>query len=323
MALYKIGSRGDEVRRLQEQLKTLDYYRGPIDGDFGGGTEAAVRTFQRKKKLRADGIVGPNTWKALFQERIPEPAVCKKPLDYRVLALTGSFETGNGIPECFAGLGGDFDGQGMSFGVLQWNFGQDSLQPLLGQMIAKHAAAARSIFQNNYAVLVKALRAEKNELMDFVRSIQHPVKHYIYEPWRGMFKSLGRTAEFQTIELQFAKRTYHAALKLCSEYGLRSERAVALMFDIKVQNGSIRDIVKAQILADFKSLPEDLSADEQEVRKMRIVANRRAGAAKAEWIEDVRSRKLCCANGAGTVHGNPYDIAEQFGIGLKAAGKTK
>jgi hypothetical protein len=317
MALYKLGSRGEEVKRLQEKLKELGYYRGPIDGDFGGGTESAVKAFQKRKKLDIDGIVGPVTWKMLFDEKIGQSVISASPPDYKVLALTGSFETGTCLPECFAGLSGDFDGQGMSFGVLQWNFGQDSLQPLLSQVIAKHGAVAKSIFQANYDVLVKVLNAGKDEQMTFVRSIQHPVKHYLYEPWRGMFKALGRTEEFQAIELQHAKKAYQAALRLCSEYGLWSERAVALMFDIKVQNGSINEVVKAQILADFHNQPDDLSEDEWEVRKMQVVANRRAEAAKPQWIEDVRARKLCCANGGGTVHGNPYDIEEQFGIGLK------
>ena len=55
-----------------------------------------------------------------------------------------------------------------------------------------------------------------------------------------------------------------------------------------------------------------------EVTKMRIVANRRADAAKPEWVEDVRARKLCCANGVGVVHGIEYDLENQFGISLEA-----
>ncbi len=44
------------------------------------------------------------------------------------LAITGDFET---IGDPFAGVTGDFDGMGISCGVLQWNIGQGSMQPLV------------------------------------------------------------------------------------------------------------------------------------------------------------------------------------------------
>jgi len=316
MAVYKLGSKGDEVRKIQERLKALGFYKGPIDGEFGGGSEAAVKAFQNNKKLTVDGVVGPITWKALFEEEIPEPSIGARPLDYKCLALTGSFETGKGIPDCFAGLSGDFDGQGMSFGVLQWNFGQGSLQPLLQEMIEQHPGLTRDIFREKYEVLKEALNSDKQELMAFVRSIQHPVSHFIHEPWRGMFKSLGRTEEYQNIQMKSANALYQQALQYCSTYGLWSERAAALMFDIKVQNGSISNLVKAQILSEFASSPQDLIEEDAEVQKMNVVANRRAEAANPRWIEDVRSRKLCCANGKGFVHGIQYDLEEQFGVRL-------
>ena len=319
MALYKIGSRGEEVKLLQEKLKDLGNYNGPIDGIFGGGSDAAVRAFQRKKKLVADGIVGPNTWKALFDEKIKEPALKKYHLDYKCLALTGSFETGKAIPECFAGLSGDFDGQGISFGALQWNFGQDSLQPLLKEMIKGHPGTIKRIFGTKYKVLNEVLSSDKDDLMSFALSIQHPVKNFLYEPWRGMFKSLGRAKEYQNIQVKYASGLFKAAQKLCKEYKLWSERAVALMFDIKVQNGSISRRVRSQILSDFKDLRKNLSKNSLEIARMRIVANRRAEASYTRWIEDVRSRKLCIANGKGTVHGVDYDIGEQYGLRLVKA----
>jgi len=320
MAFYRLGSKGDEVRRIQEKLKSEGFYKGPIDGDFGGGTEAAVKAFQKKNGLSVDGIVGSITWNALFREEIPDSSILDKLLDYKCLALTGSFETGKGIPECFTGLSGDFDGQGMSLGVLQWNFGQESLQPLLRDMIDENPDTVESIFGTNYDILVEALNSDKEELMTFVRSIQHPVRHYIYEPWKGMFKSLGRIEEFQNIQVKYARRLFESAVTFCAEYGLWSERAMALMFDIKVQNGSISSLVKAQILSDFKDLSADLSEEEREVQKMRVVANRRAEASNPRWVEDVRARKLCCANGEGRVHGITYELGGQFGIRLQQHG---
>jgi len=249
-----------------------------------------------------------------------DTAITVRPLIYRCLALTGSFETGKSIPDCFSGLSGDFDGQGVSFGVLQWNFGQKSLQPLLREMCDQHPDIMKSVFQSQYDIILKALELSQNEIMRFAREMQHPVKHFVYKPWREMFVALGRTPEFQDIETKYAHATFEKAIGLCREYELGSQRAAALMFDIKVQNGSIAGETKRTILADLETIAKSLPQDELEVTKMRIVANRRADAAKPKWGEDVRARKLCCANGGGVVHGIEYDLEDQFGISLKPMG---
>lgn len=59
--LSKLGSRGDEVRRVQQKLKQLGYYKGSVDGIFGVQTQTAVKAFQRNCGLTVDGIAGPKT----------------------------------------------------------------------------------------------------------------------------------------------------------------------------------------------------------------------------------------------------------------------
>jgi len=279
---------------------------------------SAVAAFQRANNLVPDGIVGPDTWTALIGSETEPPAGAPSNLARRCLALTGAFETGAGFPDCFCGISGDFDGQGISFGVLQWNFGQRSLQPLLEEMMQQYPAVAEEVFGDYLESLRQALGADQVDLMDFARSVQHPVKHTVYEPWRGLAKALGRTPEFQDIQARHAKDKFDAAIHMCGQYGLNSERAAALMFDIVVQNGGIGPIVQAQIQSDLRQFPLSLPDEEREARAMESVANRRAQAASPQWVDDVRSRKLCIARGGGTVHGITYDLQEQFGIGLRA-----
>lgn len=57
----KLGSSGSDVRTVQSRLKTLGYYTGSVDGDFGEGTQQAVILFQRANGLEADGKVGAAT----------------------------------------------------------------------------------------------------------------------------------------------------------------------------------------------------------------------------------------------------------------------
>ena len=64
-ALSKYGSRGEEVRQIQEKLKRWGYYNGNVDGIFGSQTLEAVKYFQRKNGLTVDGIAGPATLKAM------------------------------------------------------------------------------------------------------------------------------------------------------------------------------------------------------------------------------------------------------------------
>jgi peptidoglycan hydrolase-like protein with peptidoglycan-binding domain len=322
MATFQLGSSGEPVQQIQQALQSKKLYQGPLDGVFGGGTQAAVRRFQRGAGLEADGVVGPASWDALVGNAAPAAAPAEhQGLDYRCLALTGTFETGKGVPKCFSGLSGDFDGQGISYGALQWNFGQGSLQPLLRDMVETHEAIARDLFGPHFDALAAALALgdgaqARADLLAFARSIQHPVKYQVFEPWRGYAKALGRTPEFQAIQVRHAHQAYERALGLCADYGLWSERAAALMFDIVTQNGSIGPVTRAQIVADAHALPGSLGAEEREVQVLRLVANHRAQASNIRWVDDVRRRKLCIANGGGVVHGIRYDLAAQFQIGL-------
>jgi N-acetylmuramoyl-L-alanine amidase len=59
------GSRGELVKQVQSKLKNWGYYTGAVDGIFGSGTESAVKSFQKKNGLTADGIVGKKTAAAL------------------------------------------------------------------------------------------------------------------------------------------------------------------------------------------------------------------------------------------------------------------
>jgi peptidoglycan hydrolase-like protein with peptidoglycan-binding domain len=61
----RLGSKGEDVKRVQLVLNTTSYYNGAADGNFGSATEKAVKVFQKDKNLSADGIVGDKTWNAL------------------------------------------------------------------------------------------------------------------------------------------------------------------------------------------------------------------------------------------------------------------
>lgn len=64
----KQGNKGNTVKSLQILLIGYGYSCGKcgVDGDFGSGTLAAVKNYQKSKGLTVDGIVGPTTWNKLL-----------------------------------------------------------------------------------------------------------------------------------------------------------------------------------------------------------------------------------------------------------------
>lgn len=58
--VIEIGSKGKDVERIQRAVGIKP------DGIYGKGTSAAVKAYQKRKKLSADGIVGAKTWAVMF-----------------------------------------------------------------------------------------------------------------------------------------------------------------------------------------------------------------------------------------------------------------
>jgi putative chitinase len=65
--LLKIGSNGEDVKKLQEKLGLN------ADGAFGPGTDKAVKEWQTANGLTADGIVGNGTWEKMFDGETESP----------------------------------------------------------------------------------------------------------------------------------------------------------------------------------------------------------------------------------------------------------
>lgn len=66
--LVRQGSRGVYVLIAQDDLNTLGFRTGGLDGIFGAQTRNAVISYQRSRGLSVDGIVGCNTWRSLQED---------------------------------------------------------------------------------------------------------------------------------------------------------------------------------------------------------------------------------------------------------------
>ncbi|MED0962363.1 peptidoglycan-binding protein [Bacillus cereus] len=229
----------------------------------------------------------------------------------KMLALTSYYETSTSEPDNFGVTAGNFDGAGLSWGALQFNFGlielNNTLSPIWRDLINNHPAVARGAFTNqaDYDFWQNLILGNVYEdLKTFGKKITDPTnKHKVIEPWKTYFMNLGRAQETQDRQVQSAEGYYDLAEIWKNELGLWSRRGYALLFDIAVQSGEIDQATLDLIKADFQKFSPILSREQLETEKMRIIANHRADAVSSRWQASYRERKLAIANGSGYVYG--------------------
>jgi len=212
------------------------------------------------------------------------------------LLLTFAFEGSS-----YTALTGNFDGQGISFGLLQWNIGQGTLQPLLQQMDSNHNQIMRSIFGTPYNSISTMLSLSKSDQLKWAASINDS-NNALLPGWAQSFTALGNTAEFQAIQQSALNDYIIQAEKIYNDFGLTTERGVALAFDIAVQNWS----VKAGTSIVNNSMTES--------QKLSAIANSVAMQSATAWQQDVLNRKMTIVNGTGTVHGKSYNLSSDYNI---------
>lgn len=213
----------------------------------------------------------------------------------KAILLTSHFEGNSG----YSTITGNFDGAGLSLGIIQFNIKSNSLQPLLQQMVNTYPDMTHNIFGDNYQSLKDMLTTSINEQLNWAKSINN-AKNTIVEPWKSQFVALCQTTEFQKIQRSGIQNYIDMAFSICNEYELTTERGLALAFDISVQNGSVKSAAK-------EIINSQLSSATAYMKKLSIIANAVADA--SNYPDDVRSRKMTIVNGTGVVHGKTFNLS--------------
>ena len=159
-AVLRQGSRGGEVKEVQRRLKNWGYYQGAVDGVFGANTKEAVVSFQKKNGLKADGVVGSATFKALgingsSNSMKPSGVGEYSSSDVYLLART-IYAEGRGEP---------YSGQ-VAIGAVILNRVRSAQFPntIAGVVYQKHAFTAVTDGQINLTPDDKAMRAAKDAI---------------------------------------------------------------------------------------------------------------------------------------------------------------
>jgi len=215
------------------------------------------------------------------------------------LRVSGGYEGRSRLD--YHALADDFDGQGTSFGLIQWNFGQGTLGPLLLKMYTKDSFAFARCFPEGtkYEVITNALiHSDRTAQMEWARELLAKNR----SAWAKLFRALGDVAEFQEIQLHEAAG-FHANVKTCIEamrnfsFSLMervSIQSYVALYDLCVQQGGLDKRLTLQHIEErIRSTPPASQED-----LLKICVQERAKTASSRWVADCMSRRMGIINRA-------------------------
>lgn len=204
-------------------------------------------------------------------------------------------------------LADDFDGQGTSFGLIQWNFGQNTLGPLLLLMRNKDPSAFEKAFPAgaDYATLDTAIRDEN-------QPAQLAWARYVLKTnraaWSQAFTNLGDVPAFQEIQLN-AALAYHE--NVVQAITLMRGVAPELMHEVHVGTyAALYDLCVQQGTIDkggsFAAARQRYATERpgSQLKFLEIIVQERARTASSRWRADAMSRRM------GIIQRSPYSASE-------------
>ena len=249
------------------------------------------------------------TGEELSEEESPLDTSGLTTAERKAVEITSLFETGK--RGGFYGLSGNFDGQGLSFGLVNWTIGTGSLQPLLRDFAREHPARWAAAFGPHAAQFLQvitpvgkeATKAQRQFAVDVMNTstlVKGTQRWSIQEPWVSYFRRLSEDREFQKIQVRYVRVLLARGERFCRYFKLRSEMAYAYMFDAVSSHGQWwltkkfkgkekrRILIEARLSA-LKAGHPDGQIPESEI--LLAIADVLAATSAARWADNVRRRK--------------------------------
>lgn len=263
----------------------------------------------------------------------PSPLDALSPSELKAVRITSTFETGRA--GSFSGLTGNFDGQGVSFGLMNFAWKAGSLLTLLKAFLRDHPVAFAEVFAPDAERFQEVVLATKvdpenpkrqerdiDRQMEFARNVLNDASKNIREPWRSYFGRLEVNPHFRRIQVEAVRRAVERARYWCQYFGLSTERSFVFMFDLVSSHGGawlnarkFKGRRRAVLRAMLKKKKGDVGRNElTEIETLEVIANMIADVSDERWRKKVRARKLWFVKGSGTVHGKSWDLAKDFGV---------
>jgi hypothetical protein len=247
----------------------------------------------------------------------------------KALSTTGHFEDAT---RPFSAVTGNFDGMGISVGVLQWNIGSGSLQPLV---LATDEAIVRSICPQCGDVLLRACKARPSDGVGMVSGWQSGSR--IQSAILAELRALAENSSFMSQQVKaasaVAQRAFNTGTAWYSQWHLPfSLHAFCWFFDVYTQNGGVSDITPEQVdgfiggdsshalqtVCDWLAGRQAFEHGSRDAIKnaalwratiladstrLLVASYLRSQRSKVEWRADTLNRKATIAAGRGWVHG--------------------
>ena len=259
------------------------------------------------------------------------------------LMTTGQFEA-SGDP--LGAVAGDFDGQGISLGALQWNIGQGSLQPMVKNVGRDQVVATMPQIG---AELWTACNSGKERGLEIVRGWHSEGK--LRTAVKQELEAFTRSAPFVAEQIAKVNDVAGNAKSTAERWNRDSGKPEPSLhefcwfFDLLTQNGSLNGVTPAMVKSFIddgrKGRAVDRICDWLQARPTTQAGSRDSGknaelwrtgvpdsrvtlfvasflrslAAKPKWQADVMNRKGTVAVGVGMVHGKKFDLGAILGGG--------
>jgi hypothetical protein len=219
-------------------------------------------------------------------------------------SVTSGFETSG---DRFQQVTGNFDGAGISFGPVQWNFKSKTLAPLFGKFKEADESALRACFTDeiDYEEWLKVLDLTVEQQIKWANDISTGRNRQdVVQPWKGYLQAVGRVQKFRAIMVEQALRKYGARLLEAVKYlqdlkpGVEIDhlRCLCSLYDLVIQQGSLNKARQAIERRVKQENPQD------QFQLVGIAVEERGRKADTPWQADCVSRRL------GILHGIPETV---------------
>jgi hypothetical protein len=209
------------------------------------------------------------------------------------LQVVANYET---TADPYSQVTGNFDGAGISFGIIQFNFLSGTLQELFRLFRSADSAALQNCFrrESSYAELWRAVDGSVPKAVHWGNSISIGAsKHKVAKAWTSDLTRVGRIEHFRLIQMEFAYDKYGRQLMSTIAYlqgltglKIRNHRCLTALFDMCIQQGGYHKAAREIAQRVKREAPAD------ELALTHIAVEERAKKARKQYQADCLSRRL-------------------------------